>query len=150
MATGNVELNKRKRDIDNLHQMQTSSDGGVDGEEAYSFLEILGTEGISKSGQFEDLSSMLFNTNYNLDPDDQQNIDAQPQAQNASIRADRRDDLDDLAKRKMVSFIEEKYQELDRLNEKIRRLEELKSRRAEVSKDIESMEGQLKEMLSRI
>lgn len=61
--------------------------------------------------------------------------------------ADEARDSDDQAKRKMLFAIGEKYMELSRLDEKIRKLEELKVKRSEISGHIAGLEVKLQGLL---
>ncbi|MCJ1229835.1 hypothetical protein MMC12_006505 [Toensbergia leucococca] len=79
-----------------------------------------------------------------------QDIDAEIPAFNEDIEAPGPDDFDDKMKHSMISFIESKYLELSRINEEIRKLEELKSKRIEVKKDIAGLEGNLQKILPHI
>lgn len=53
-------------------------------------------------------------------------------------------------KQKMMSIIQIKYAELNRIDEQIRLLQELQSRRREVTKDIKTLEGSLQKVLPSI
>lgn len=48
---------------------------------------------------------------------------------------------DDLTKSKMISALQEKYAALKQIDEKIRKLEELKANRSNITKDIAGLEG---------
>ena len=56
-------------------------------------------------------------------------------------------DMEDQTKRKMYLAIEEKYRELSDIDEEIRKIEELQSKRSKVSKDIAGLEGKLQRIL---
>lgn len=53
---------------------------------------------------------------------------------------------DDLTKSKMISALQEKYAELKQIDEQIRMLEELKTNRSHISKDITGLEGNYRDL----